>query len=67
MDESETGNGECKHRKEEVKVGQLRDAVALERTRSPLRNVTVEKAKVRFLRNISTGYSGNMLNLYRPA
>ena len=57
MDESETGNGERKHGKEEVKARQLRDAAALERTCSPPSNVVVEKIKVRFLRNISTGYS----------
>jgi hypothetical protein len=67
MNENETGNGECEHAKEEVKARRSRDAAALERTRSPLSNVAVEKVKVRFLRNISTEYSSNVPNLHRPA
>ena len=67
MNGSETGNGERKHAKEEVKARQLRDAAALELTRSPPGNVIVEKVKVQFLWNISTGYSSNMPNLHRPA
>ena len=66
MEETETGNGERKHVKEEVKTRQRRDAAALERTRSPLSSVVVEKINVRFLPNISTGCSSNVPNLYRP-
>ena len=53
--------------KEEVKVRQSRDAVALEHMRSPLSNVVVDKIKVRFLRIISMELSSDMPNVYRPA
>ena len=65
MSENKTGIGEYEHTKEEVKARQLRDALALERTRSPLSSAVVEKISVRFLPNISTGYSNDVPNLHR--
>ena len=62
-EETDTRNGECKHAKEEVKTRQRRDAVVLEHTHSPPSNVVVEKISVRFLPNISTGYSNDVPNL----
>ena len=67
MDKTETENWERKHTKEEVKTRQMRDAVALECMHSPLSSTVAEKIKVRFLPNISTGYSSNVPNLYRLA
>ena len=64
-EETDAGNGERKHAKEEVKTRQRRDAAALERTRSPLAMSSVEKINVRFLPNISTGYSNDVPNLHR--